>query len=184
MRFRNIPRKDQVYLSRLKMNHFPTLSYLHRVKLADDPTCPLCGKVEETIRHIIFECEELTFPLKWAGKMFWITPTMSGGPFHQCWMKERRDYMQRPCCRRHENSNSCIISWCFQTSVNVMILISFWNSGIDGMFLELMANQLGYSTEVIPDEQNWSEITWSSNNFRSNITYTMGQNLREFDFVF
>ena len=31
---------------------------------------------------------------------------MSGAPFQQRWMKERREYMQRPCCRRHENSNS------------------------------------------------------------------------------
>ena len=71
MRYRNIPRKDQVYLSRLKMNHFPTQSYLHRVKLADDPTCPLCGKAEETIRHIIFECEELTTFRSFPTEMSW-----------------------------------------------------------------------------------------------------------------
>ena len=59
MRYKNIPRKDQVYLSRLKMNHFPTQSYLHRVNLANDPVCLLCGKAEETIQHIIYSCQEL-----------------------------------------------------------------------------------------------------------------------------
>jgi hypothetical protein len=33
-------------------------SYLHRFKIIESPACP-CGKTEQTIEHLIFECELL-----------------------------------------------------------------------------------------------------------------------------
>ena len=92
----------------MKMNHFPTQSYLHRVKLADDPTCPLCGKVEETIRHtsIIFECEDLTTLRSFPSQMSWkevLNNTNNEWSSISSMLDERK---KRCKGRRHENSNS------------------------------------------------------------------------------
>ena len=59
VRFKNISRSDQVTLSRLRMQHFPTQSFLFRFNLVEDATCLLCGAAEETIDHLIFKCTEL-----------------------------------------------------------------------------------------------------------------------------
>jgi hypothetical protein len=39
----------------LVTGHGKTKSYLHKFKLADDPTCP-CNEGQQTSDHIIFEC--------------------------------------------------------------------------------------------------------------------------------
>jgi hypothetical protein len=39
----------------LVTGHGKTKSYLHRFKLADDPTCP-CNEGQQTSEHIIFDC--------------------------------------------------------------------------------------------------------------------------------
>ena len=39
----------------LVTGHEKTRSYLHRLKLVDDPMCP-CNEGEQTSDHIIFEC--------------------------------------------------------------------------------------------------------------------------------
>jgi hypothetical protein len=40
----------------LVTGHGKTKPYLHRFKLADDPTCP-CNEGQQTSDHIIFECD-------------------------------------------------------------------------------------------------------------------------------
>ena len=60
VRYQNLSRCDQVMLSRLRMQHYPTQSYLYQFNLEDDPACPLCAKDEETINHLLFDCEELS----------------------------------------------------------------------------------------------------------------------------
>jgi len=34
-------------------------AYLNRFQITDEPTCP-CGKGDQTVEHIIYECERLT----------------------------------------------------------------------------------------------------------------------------
>jgi ribonuclease HI len=50
-------RNDSTLLNRLRSNHAPLNTFLHRIKRADDPTCPECGQADETIRHFLFECQ-------------------------------------------------------------------------------------------------------------------------------
>jgi hypothetical protein len=33
-------------------------SYLHKFKISETPTCP-CGKAEQTVDHLLFQCELL-----------------------------------------------------------------------------------------------------------------------------
>ena len=73
VRFKNIARRDQVTLSRLRLQHFPTQSYLHRFNLVEDATCLLCGTEEETIHHMIFECAELSSRRSFCSNMDWLT---------------------------------------------------------------------------------------------------------------
>ena len=71
VRYKGIPRQDQVALSRLRMQHFPTQSFLHRFNLADDPTCLLCGQAEETIHHLVFDCSSLSAQRSYAATCQW-----------------------------------------------------------------------------------------------------------------
>lgn len=42
--------------TQLRTNHFPTQSYLHRIKKADSPTCTACNEADEDINHFLFIC--------------------------------------------------------------------------------------------------------------------------------
>ena len=59
VRYQHLSREDQVNLSRLKMHHYPTQSYLHRFGLDEESICPLCDQEEETIHHLLFRCPSL-----------------------------------------------------------------------------------------------------------------------------
>ena len=60
VRYQGLSRNNQVNLSRLRMQHFPSQNYLHRFNLVEDPRCLLCGGADESIHHIVFECSALS----------------------------------------------------------------------------------------------------------------------------
>ena len=59
VRYKNVSRQDQVLLSRLKFNHFPCQSYLHRFNLSESDICSMCNEEVETVHHIILNCPAL-----------------------------------------------------------------------------------------------------------------------------
>lgn len=39
--------------------HYPTRSYLYKIGVIANPTCRLCGAIEETTEHILMKCPRL-----------------------------------------------------------------------------------------------------------------------------
>jgi len=46
-------------LTAIVTGHGKTRAYLHHFKIIEEPTCP-CGTAEQTMDHLIFECEAIT----------------------------------------------------------------------------------------------------------------------------
>jgi len=46
-------------LAAILTGHGKTKTYLHLFKIIKEPTCP-CGTAEQTMDHVIYECEKLT----------------------------------------------------------------------------------------------------------------------------
>ena len=53
----SLPRLDQVHLSRLRCGHHTAIpTYMHRIGLAPNDTCSLCGQSSGSMEHILLHC--------------------------------------------------------------------------------------------------------------------------------
>jgi ribonuclease HI len=57
---RNLTRIHFTTLVQLRLEHFPTATYLYRFKLADSPDCPKCGLRTQSPFHIVIGCKAHT----------------------------------------------------------------------------------------------------------------------------
>ena len=54
-----LKRHEQTTIFRLRSEHIQLNSHLKRIGVKTSPECPLCGCLEETVRHHLFECSAL-----------------------------------------------------------------------------------------------------------------------------
>ena len=54
-----LSRKDQTTIFRLRTQHIPLNSHLHRIGAIKEKACPLCDYQEETVEHHLFHCLKL-----------------------------------------------------------------------------------------------------------------------------
>ena len=52
----DISRKGASWLFQLRIGHFPLNAYLHRIKRAENASCPACGHHKETPQHFLLDC--------------------------------------------------------------------------------------------------------------------------------
>ena len=50
---------DQWFQSRINHKILATNTYLYKIKLIGDPKCTFCNKTDETIEHLLWECEHV-----------------------------------------------------------------------------------------------------------------------------
>jgi ribonuclease HI len=55
--FTNLSRKDRINLRQAVSGHFPCNKYLHRFKRADSTNCRFCSHKEESIVHLVLQCQ-------------------------------------------------------------------------------------------------------------------------------
>jgi hypothetical protein len=51
-----LPKKLASILSQLRTGHAPLAKHLHRIGIADSPTCPVCLQADESIQHYLLHC--------------------------------------------------------------------------------------------------------------------------------
>lgn len=51
-----LPRQASSLISQLRIAHVPLNRYLFRFKRVDNPRCPACGELSETVEHYLLEC--------------------------------------------------------------------------------------------------------------------------------
>ena len=56
----SLARPEQAIVFRLRTQHIPLNSHLHRIKPDISPDCPLCDCPDETVSHHLFTCPALT----------------------------------------------------------------------------------------------------------------------------
>ena len=54
-----LKRKEQVAIFRLRTNHIQLNAHLSRITANHPPACTLCGYIEETVQHFLFDCPTL-----------------------------------------------------------------------------------------------------------------------------
>jgi ribonuclease HI len=60
-----LSRKSASQIAQLRMQHFPTNSYLHKIKRVDRANCPACGAEDEDITHFLLTCPNYAHE-RWA----------------------------------------------------------------------------------------------------------------------
>jgi hypothetical protein len=51
-----LPRRQEVTLNRLRLNHAYINNYKRRKGMRDDATCRLCEDPDESVNHVVLEC--------------------------------------------------------------------------------------------------------------------------------
>ena len=57
--WRRVKREDQTIIFRLRTRHVPLNNHLKRINVKNTATCPLCGYLDETVEHHLFDCVAL-----------------------------------------------------------------------------------------------------------------------------
>ena len=56
---KKLKREDQTIIFRLRTRHVPLNNHLKRINVKNTATCPLCGYLDETVEHHLFDCVAL-----------------------------------------------------------------------------------------------------------------------------
>ena len=56
---KQLKRKDQTTIFRLRTQHIPLNSHLNRINPEKPPHCVLCDHPYETVEHVLFDCKEV-----------------------------------------------------------------------------------------------------------------------------